>query len=107
MSITAREVPEWTLGDRLRKAREHRHLQQAEMAELLGVAQTALSKWEADQRRPRDLLDIVEKWARVTGVPREWLMWGVIPPDADPTVASLIHHPLQRTLLRQVPVVGR
>lgn len=73
------DIPQWTLGDRLRKARVHNGLDQSEMARKLGVAQTAVAKWEADQRRPRDLLAVVDHWAEITGVPREWLMFGVVP----------------------------
>jgi|SRR5581483_1812973 len=93
MSVTATIIPTWTVGDRLRKSRIHAGLEQADIARILGVAQSAIAKWERDERKPRDLLRIVEGWAAATHVPREWLLWGVVPAAAvsDPDLASLFH----------------
>lgn len=68
------ELPEWTLGDRLRKAREHAGLSREELADILGVKKNSLWNWEADASRPRDLVDLLHKWSKATGVPAQWLL---------------------------------
>ena len=67
------EVPEWTFGDRLRKAREHRKMEQSEMADALGVSRAVVSKWERGSQ-PRNLFEVVQRWSEVTGVPAQWLL---------------------------------
>lgn len=67
-------VPEWTLGDRLRKAREYAQIDRDEMAQRLHVTPGAISHWEGDRRRPADLLDVLHKWANETRVPVQWLL---------------------------------
>lgn len=41
-----------TLGTKLRKLRDNKKMSQSEIADLLGVSQSAYNKWEADQARP-------------------------------------------------------
>jgi transcriptional regulator with XRE-family HTH domain len=41
-----------TLHERLREARERKRLTQAEIAEVIGVSQNAVSKWEAGSCAP-------------------------------------------------------
>lgn len=69
--------PQWTLGDRLAKARRHAGLEQGEMAEKLGVSRAAVSAWENDHNKPNrgewDLLSLTARWAELTGVRLEWL----------------------------------
>jgi transcriptional regulator with XRE-family HTH domain len=67
-------VPEWTLGDRLRKAREASGLNQTELAEITGISRRSISKYElgeAEPRRPQILA-----WAMATGVATAWLEQG-------------------------------
>ncbi len=78
MSEEAFDLPQWSLGDRLQKAREHAGLTRDELAERLGVKKNSLWNWEADASRPRDLLDLLNKWAKETNVPVQWLL-GVSP----------------------------
>ncbi len=64
-------VPVWSLGDRLRKARESRGLLQEQMALRLEVGRSTVSNWEKGTNRPTAAtLDV---WARVTNVPLWWL----------------------------------
>lgn len=67
-------VPEWTLGERLAKARKDAGFTQRELAKRLHVSAGAVARWESDTGRPRDLLATIEDWERVTGVPRWWLL---------------------------------
>lgn len=41
-----------TLGTKLRKLRDDKKMSQSEIADLLGVSQSAYNKWEANQARP-------------------------------------------------------
>lgn len=64
LEAPAVQVPEWSLGDRLRKARVYAGIDRDEMAASLGVTPGAVSHWEGDRSRPRDLIDIVNRWAQ-------------------------------------------
>lgn len=75
-------IPAWSLGDRLRKAREHAGLEQAEMARELGTSRTTVGNAERGDRTPRRSL--VMAWSLRTGVPLVWLETGEAPaPDGD------------------------
>ncbi|MCT2409667.1 helix-turn-helix domain-containing protein [Chryseobacterium antibioticum] len=41
-----------TLGTKLRKLRDDKKMSQSEIANILGVSQSAYNKWEADQAKP-------------------------------------------------------
>lgn len=64
-------TPEWTLPDRLAKARDFAGLDQAALADLTGISRASISAWENGHREPRrpGLLAI----AFATGVPLQWL----------------------------------
>jgi transcriptional regulator with XRE-family HTH domain len=69
LSVT---IPEWTITDRLKKAREHAGFTQVEMARELGIGRSTLAAYESGKNAiPRK---IVLAWAICTGVPREWLL---------------------------------
>lgn len=72
--------PEWSLGDRLAKARRHANIkQQSDMAEKLTelldkpVSTAAVSAWERDVNEPTQFTTVVRAWARITGVSAEWI----------------------------------
>lgn len=65
------EVPKWTLGDRLTKARTAAGLDQAVLAQRLGIGRRSLIRYERDEHRPSAA--IVIAWAHLTGVPVAWL----------------------------------
>lgn len=68
-------IPEWTLGDRLAKARKDgAGLNQEQMAERLDVKPSTLAAWESDRSRPRDLAGIAQQWAEITGADPAWLL---------------------------------
>lgn len=67
-------IPNWTLGERLRKAREDMDVTQKELAALIGISDGTVQNYEGDKiERPKGI--VIREWARVTGVPLWWL-WG-------------------------------
>jgi transcriptional regulator with XRE-family HTH domain len=78
-------VPQWTLGDRLRKAREIASLNQSEMAEQIGIARNSIANYEGGKYEPPRPVMIA--WAFRTGVALDWLETGRVTavPDDDET----------------------
>jgi DNA-binding XRE family transcriptional regulator len=68
-------IPQWTAGDRFRKAREDAGLTQQELADELSVDRNTVSAYESDQRK-RPMRSVVKAWAMRCGVPAEWLTTG-------------------------------
>lgn len=74
MSETAHEyrtVPEWTIGDRMRKAREHAGLSQTQLATRAGIGRTTVVAYESGRSFPSrpNLLS----WSMATGISYEWM----------------------------------
>ncbi len=65
-------VAERTLGQKIRRAREHKGWTQTVLAEELGVSLMAVSAWETDTRLPR-----------VSVRPKVWSVLGLAPSDFD------------------------
>lgn len=63
--------PQWTLGDRLRKAREHARLKQTEMAAEIGIGRSSIINYESDKAEPSR--PVLLAWAMRCNVPYEWL----------------------------------
>ena len=78
---TAVHVPTWTLGDRLRKAREFAGLEQGELADRIGISRGTVSNYELSrgQRPPKRL--VLRAWAEITGVPLDWLAGDLLRPE--------------------------
>lgn len=80
-----RTVPVFTLGDRLRKAREVADMTQGDMANTLGIGRRSVSRYEDGTQMPRR--GVVMAWSMATGVPLEWLQSGQMshpdPPGGD------------------------
>lgn len=74
--MTATHIPVWTLGDRLRKAREDAGLSQAELAALLEVSRNTIGNAELGERVPLPIT--MRAWSLATGVPLEWLRTGAV-----------------------------
>lgn len=71
-------IPTWTIGDRMRKAREAAGLKPSEMAERLGgIHRNNITRWEHSRREPT--VATLRKWAEVTGVDLGWLVTGSAP----------------------------
>ena len=84
-------IPTWSLGDRLRKAREQAGLEQAELARDLGTSRTTVGNAERGDRTPRRSL--VMAWSLRTGVPLAWLETGTAPSPGDGDGAALKYTP--------------
>jgi transcriptional regulator with XRE-family HTH domain len=73
--------PEFTLSDRLRKAREFAGFkEQRTFAATLGIAQKSVSNYESGKTTPNKL--VLREWARITGVRLGWLLGGEWPGEA-------------------------
>ena len=73
-------TPEWTFGDRVRKARRVKGWAQAELAEALSeqlghtVSAKAVAAWETDQNKPTDVVDVAQRLEEITGIPATWFV---------------------------------
>lgn len=71
---TQRAVPEFDIGDRMRKARETAGLGQAQIAAEIGVGRTSIISYEANRMKPSRPVALA--WALRTGVSFEWICHG-------------------------------
>jgi transcriptional regulator with XRE-family HTH domain len=69
-------VPEWTLSDRLQKARNYAGLTQSELAHQLGAGTKTVIRYENGEAAKRSTLIA---WAVVCGVDPQWLIEGNTP----------------------------
>jgi transcriptional regulator with XRE-family HTH domain len=74
--VAAGIVPEFTVGERLKKARQLTRLDQDEFARLVGVVRATVSNAERDIYPPKPIL--LNAWSLATGVPRLWLETGKV-----------------------------
>ena len=79
-SAAGRIIPEWSLGDRLRKVRRLAGLSQTEFAEKLGGNQKTYAAWELDTQLPRNTVAIAKRIEALTGVPTAWVL-GIDSPE--------------------------
>ena len=70
-------IPEWTVSDRLRKAREFAGIDQFELARRAGLGRNTISNYERGAVTPRRANMLA--WAMATGVPIAWLENGETP----------------------------
>jgi transcriptional regulator with XRE-family HTH domain len=67
-------IPTWTVGDRLRKARETAGLDQTELADAMGVSRRTVSTYEVGGEEITRKRIVLNAWALATGVSVEWLV---------------------------------
>ena len=79
-------IPQWTRGDRLRKARLLTGQNTRDFAETVGVSQKTINNAESDSHDVRRI--VMNAWALATGVPASWLETGVEPFSGPPTTPS-------------------
>lgn len=75
-------VPEWTIGDRLRKARQETGLDAQAFATNIGIARNTLRKYEAGDRLPPR--PVLISWCVFSQVSMKWIETGR-PDDDGPT----------------------
>jgi transcriptional regulator with XRE-family HTH domain len=79
MSVT---IPVFTYGDRLRRARLDTGLTQQQFAEQIGVTQAIISRHEMMDAPPTRNRRVVALLVQMRyGVPSDWLLTGVVPPQ--------------------------
>ena len=84
-------VPQFTVGDFLRKAREHAGLEQTELAAELGISRGTVTNYERGHVKPRKA--VVMAWAMRTGVPVEWITsQGAESPRTDGPGGGTVRH---------------
>lgn len=76
-------VPEFTLGDRLRKARSLTGLTTRQFVERIGVSHGTITNAEGEKVEIRRIT--LQAWAMATGVPVEWLVSGSTTTSPTPT----------------------
>lgn len=97
-------IPVFSLGERIRKAREDLDLSQFQFADLLDVDRKTVGNWEAGRNQPRygDLMLI----ASVSDVSLEWLAGELYRPHPDVAVTRQVRSPSNREFMRS-PRPGR
>jgi transcriptional regulator with XRE-family HTH domain len=70
-----RTAPQWTLGDRIRKARREANMTMEELAEAIGMRRESVARWERDETVPN--VSRLRHIEDVCSVERGWLstMW--------------------------------
>jgi transcriptional regulator with XRE-family HTH domain len=79
-------VPTWTFGDKIRKARDISGLGQREFAEQIGITASSLAAYETGRSNPRfgDAPTLAKKIQVLVGIPYEWFLVDDSPaPDGD------------------------
>lgn len=69
-------IPEFTLGDRLRKAREFAGIDMRDLAQMIDIHRQSVARYEQGQAIPRR--PVMLSWAISTGVSLEWITSGEI-----------------------------
>lgn len=90
-------VPQFTQGDRLRKAREHSGLHMRDLAAEIGVSEASVSRYESGKQRPRRAT--VLTWALATGVDFDWLFDGDGSTEPPPQVGAGIRNEISRPFI--------
>jgi transcriptional regulator with XRE-family HTH domain len=67
-------VPQWTFGDRVRKARGIAGLDQREFSTLINVKPGTLAQWESDRARPRDIVAVAKRIELAVRVHASWVL---------------------------------
>ena len=74
-------IPEFTVADRLRKAREVTGLDQTQFAAEIDVSRGTVSNYEQGRTNVRRI--VLKAWALRSGVPIEWIETGAVGPQDD------------------------
>lgn len=80
MCVSTPTIPEWTFGDRVRKARRENGWAQTDLADSLSerlgyvISAKTVGAWETDQHKPADVVDIAQGLEAITGIPATWFL---------------------------------
>lgn len=70
---------EWTVGDRLRAARESITGDRKKFAEMIAISPDTIRAYERGESRPKAY--IVAAWCLATGFDKDWILTGEKPSD--------------------------
>jgi transcriptional regulator with XRE-family HTH domain len=90
-SEAALDIPRWTVGDRLRKARTVRGISVAEMAADIGRSVRSIHNYETDATPAS--LHVARRYALRTRTPLSWLLTGRPPSDVPPDTPATECYP--------------
>jgi SOS-response transcriptional repressor LexA len=97
-----------TIGDRLRMARENKEMEQATLADKVGVVTRTLQRWEKGEQVPDGVL--LTRLAKATGVQPSWLLTGegeMYPlPSRPENVYVLPQSPRRNVRLVDLPLIS-
>ena len=74
LTITNIDAMKSSIGERIRKGRENKEIDQASLADKVGIATRTLQRWEKGEQVPGG--DFLMQIARWTGVRPDWLLTG-------------------------------
>lgn len=74
--MTDVQLPTFTIGDRMRKAREFANLSVGQMAEMLRVSRNTISNYEHDHGARGVPWSVIRSYSQITGVPLDWFSAG-------------------------------
>lgn len=102
-------IPEWTTGERLRKAREDAGLSQQQLADEISVSRRQIIYYENNAKTPTRGEFLL--WQMITSVPAEWLKTGMRPennggPDGTTPGEKLQIHNVHRLVPRTRELVA-
>lgn len=100
-------VPAFTVGDRLRKARELTGMGAPAFAKEIGVSHKTINNAESDRHTVRKI--VMNAYALATGVSVEWLETGIAPrpkPEGDHVGEEGIDPPTFRVETRHLRVAA-
>jgi len=80
-AMTPAGIPEFTVADRLRKAREKTGLDHRQFASAIDSSKGTISNYESNRYTRQRKTIVLKAWALRTGVPLEWILTGQEPQD--------------------------
>ena len=97
-----------TIGERLRSARENKGMDQATLAQKIGIVTRTLQRWEKGEQVPDGIL--ITKIARTTNVQASWLLTGdgemYVQPSRPENIFPLNTASNRRVKLVELPLVS-
>jgi transcriptional regulator with XRE-family HTH domain len=103
-SPQAGRVPDWSLRDRLRKARETAHLTQQQLATMMGVARSSVVNYETGRGVPGR--PVLLSWAVLCGVNFDWLAGSPHPGVSNVEHSTKVRKPGRCTTSKALPVAA-
>lgn len=94
LQASARNRPDFIVGDRLRKARELSGLEKNAFAARIGIHRDTVAKYESSETPPR--LPVLKAWSDATGVDIDWILAGETPKTQPLDYTATVTHIIRR-----------